>query len=150
LAISASENMRLAIVSYLVNERMHETGVRVPLGAQCANLLSFVFSAGMRLITIGVLAGLCLLLPLSQLLGHFVYQVRVVDPLTYLSMSLAGIDRRSSSHAHSGAESNESRSHDGASCRISSSFNHRFRKAQEGESDTVRRRQIPLIHASRA
>ena len=77
-----------AIVSYLVNERMHEMGVRVALGAQRANLLFLVFAAGMRFIAIGIAAGLCLLLALSRVLGHFVYQVRVVDPLIYLTMSL--------------------------------------------------------------
>jgi putative ABC transport system permease protein len=77
-----------AIVSYLVHERMHEMGMRVALGAQRANLLSLVFAAGMRLIGIGIAAGLVLLLALSRLLGHFVYQVRVVDPLTYVTMSI--------------------------------------------------------------
>lgn len=71
-----------AIVSYLVNERMHEMGVRVALGAQPANLLSLVFAVGMRFIAFGVAAGLCPLLALSRVLGHFVFQVRVVDPLT--------------------------------------------------------------------
>lgn len=37
-----------AIVSYLVSERMHEMGVRVALGARPVNLLSLVFTAGMR------------------------------------------------------------------------------------------------------
>jgi predicted permease len=77
-----------AIVSYLVHERMHEMGVRVALGAQRANLLSLVFAAGMRFIGIGIAAGLVLLLALSRVLGHFVYQVRVVDPLTYFTMSV--------------------------------------------------------------
>lgn len=77
-----------AIVSYLVNERMHEMGVRVALGAQPANLLSLVFAAGMRFIAFGVAAGLCLLLALSRVLGHFVFQVRVVDPLTYMTMTV--------------------------------------------------------------
>lgn len=77
-----------AIVSYLVSERMHEMGVRVALGARRANLLSLVFSAGMRFIAIGVVIGLLLLLALSRVLEHFVYQVRVVDPVTYLAMAL--------------------------------------------------------------
>ena len=67
---------------------MHEMGVRVALGARRANLLSLVFAAGMRFIAIGIAAGLCLLLALSCVLGHFLYQVRVVDPLIYLTMSL--------------------------------------------------------------
>ena len=77
-----------AIVSYLVNERMHEMGVRVALGAQPRNLLSLVFTAGMRFVGAGVAAGLCLLLALSRVLGHFVYHVRVIDPLIYFTMTL--------------------------------------------------------------
>jgi len=77
-----------AIVSYLVNERMHEMGVRVALGAQRAHLLSLVFAAGMRFVGVGIAVGLCLLMMLSRVLGHFVYEVRVVDPLTYTLMTL--------------------------------------------------------------
>ena len=77
-----------AIVSYLVSERMHEMGVRVALGARPVNLLSLVFSAGMRFIVIGVATGLILLLALSRLLQHFIYEVRVVDPVTYLVVAL--------------------------------------------------------------
>ena len=77
-----------AIVSYLVSERMHEMGVRVALGARPVNLVSLVCTAGMRFIAIGVATGLILLLALSRLLQHFMYGVRVVDPITYLVMAL--------------------------------------------------------------
>lgn len=76
-----------AIVSYLVGERMHELGVRVALGAQRSDLLSLVFASGIRFVAIGIAAGLMLLVALSRVLGHFVYQVRVLDPITYATMT---------------------------------------------------------------
>jgi hypothetical protein len=77
-----------AIVSYLVNERMHEMGVRVALGAQRSNLFSLVFAVGMRFVAIGIATGVVLLLGVSRVLTHFVNQVRVVDPATYSAMIL--------------------------------------------------------------
>jgi predicted permease len=77
-----------AIVSYLVNERMHEMGVRLALGAQRRDLLSLVFATGMRFISIGIAAGIILLLALSRVLGHYLYHVRSIDPLTYITIGL--------------------------------------------------------------
>jgi putative ABC transport system permease protein len=76
-----------AIVSYLVNERVRELAIRVALGAQRRDVLSLVFSSGARLIVAGLGIGLLLALSLSRVLVHFVYQIRAVDPITYIGMS---------------------------------------------------------------
>lgn len=76
-----------AIISYLVNERVRELAIRVALGAQRRDVLALVFASGARLVAVGLVAGVLLALSLSRLLAHFVYQIRAVDPLTYIVMS---------------------------------------------------------------
>jgi len=77
-----------AIISYLVSERVRDLAIRVALGAQRRDVLALVFASGARLVAFGLGAGLLLALSLSRLLAHFVYQIRAVDPITYIGMSV--------------------------------------------------------------
>jgi putative ABC transport system permease protein len=77
-----------AIISYLVSERLRDLAIRVALGAQRRDVLALVFASGARLVAAGLGAGIVLALSLSRLLAHFVYQIRAVDPITYIDMSV--------------------------------------------------------------
>jgi putative ABC transport system permease protein len=89
LAIFASVAVLLAVVgiygvmSYSVNERTHEIGVRVALGAQQADVLGLVTRLGLKLTGIGVGIGLLLALGVTRLIAGLLYGVKPADPVTY-------------------------------------------------------------------
>ncbi len=71
------------VISIMVNERNHEIGVRIALGAQKVDVLRLVFFQASRLLAAGVVFGLVAALSLSRLLTSFVYGINATDPLTF-------------------------------------------------------------------
>jgi predicted permease len=71
------------VISYMVNERSHEIGVRIALGAQKVDVLRLVFSQATRLLVAGLMLGLLAALSLTRLLTSFVYGIKAADPLTF-------------------------------------------------------------------
>ncbi len=76
------------VMSYLVNERTHEFGIRMALGAHRGDVLALVARLGLKLTIIGVLIGAALALGLARLISSFLYGVKPSDPLTYLAVAL--------------------------------------------------------------
>jgi putative ABC transport system permease protein len=77
------------VMSYSVNERTHEIGIRMALGAQPWDVLGLVAKMGLKLTCIGVVAGAALALGLARLISSFLYGVKPSDPITYVSVALA-------------------------------------------------------------
>ena len=77
------------VMSYSVNERTHEIGVRMALGAQPADLLKLVARMGLQLTCIGVIVGAALALGLARLISTFLFGVKPSDPITYVAVALA-------------------------------------------------------------
>jgi predicted permease len=77
------------VMSYSVNERTHEIGVRMALGAQPSDVLALVAKMGLKLTCIGVVVGAALALGLARLISTFLYGVKPSDPITYLTVALA-------------------------------------------------------------
>jgi putative ABC transport system permease protein len=75
------------VMSYLVNQRTRELGIRMALGARPATVLGLVTTDGLRLVAIGVAIGIATSLALSRLLNSLLFQVTTSDPQTYLSVS---------------------------------------------------------------
>jgi predicted permease len=76
------------VISYLVNERTHEIGIRLALGAQRRNILRLVLRQGLGLALAGAALGLLAALVLSQFLARLLYGVRPTDPLTFGGVAL--------------------------------------------------------------
>ncbi|HVY71982.1 MAG TPA: FtsX-like permease family protein, partial [Verrucomicrobiae bacterium] len=76
-----------AVLAYVVGQRTQEIGIRMALGAQATDVLGMVLNQGMRLVGIGVAAGLAGSLALGRLLAGFLYGVSPFDPLVYLSVA---------------------------------------------------------------
>ncbi|HKW34409.1 MAG TPA: ABC transporter permease [Candidatus Acidoferrum sp.] len=78
------------VLSYFVNQRTREMGIRFALGAQRGDVLALVGKLGLALAGTGLAIGVALALRLNQFMAeHFwLYNVRTTDPATYVAVGL--------------------------------------------------------------
>lgn len=76
-----------AVVSYAVNQRTHEIGVRMALGARRADVVRLVVTEGMRLTVVGALLGLLVASGVGFGLSRLLYGVKAVDPGVILGIT---------------------------------------------------------------
>ena len=76
------------VISYLVNERTHEIGIRLALGAARRNILEMILRQGLRLALTGAAIGLIVALLVSRLIATLLYGVRPTDPLTFAGVAV--------------------------------------------------------------
>jgi len=77
------------VMSYVVNRRRHEIGIRVALGARAADVLVMVVKLGLKLSLIGIAIGAGLALGLARLISTFLFGVKPTDPGTYAEVAAA-------------------------------------------------------------
>jgi predicted permease len=71
------------VMSYSVSQSTRELGLRMALGAAGGDLLRFVLSHGLRLITAGILIGAIAAFVLTRFMGNLLYKVSPHDPLAF-------------------------------------------------------------------
>lgn len=76
------------VMSYSVNERTHEIGIRVALGAHSSDVVGMVTRQGLKLTAAGVAIGAGLALGLARLITTFLFGVKPSDPTTYLAVAV--------------------------------------------------------------
>ena len=78
------------VMSFSVNQRRQEFGVRLALGASAGRVLSMVLRQGALQITLGMALGFGLMLTIAALIGEAIagtlFGVTAWDPVTYLSV----------------------------------------------------------------
>ena len=76
------------ILAYSVEQRIHEIGVRVALGASRGEVLRLVIGHGMRLTLIGAMVGVPAALIVTQLIGGMLPGLTNADPVIYVAVVL--------------------------------------------------------------
>ena len=71
------------VISYAVNQRIHEIGIRMALGAQRENILGLVMAQGLKLVVIGLAAGLAIALAATRIVANLLVNTAAVDPIAY-------------------------------------------------------------------
>jgi putative ABC transport system permease protein len=77
------------VMSYFVNERTREIGIRMALGAQPVDVLSLVTKLGLKLALLGVVIGITLAIGLARVIANFLFGVTPTDPTTYAAVAAA-------------------------------------------------------------
>ena len=75
------------VMSYSVSRMTHEIGLRMALGAEARTILLTVVRRSTILVSLGLCAGGLLAWSLSELLHGMLYEVSVLDPVTYLAVA---------------------------------------------------------------
>jgi len=70
------------VISYSVEQRRHELGIRMALGAQVSDLRSMVLQQGMVPVAVGLGTGLAISLFAGHLIQGFLFGVTAFDPVT--------------------------------------------------------------------
>lgn len=76
------------VISYLVNQRTQEIGIRIALGAQVRHILQLILKHGVTLVSLGVCVGLIGAVAVTRMIGHLLYGVTATDPLTFGAVAL--------------------------------------------------------------
>jgi hypothetical protein len=76
-------------VSYGVNQRIHEFGVRIALGAQLSDVLRLVVVRGLRAVAAGVGLGVALALLAGRFIASLLYGVTPSDPVALATVAAA-------------------------------------------------------------
>lgn len=76
------------VLSYWVNQRTREIGIRLALGADQKNILRVVLREGIKLTLIGLCIGVPLALGLTNLLTDLLYGVGRHDPVTFVAIAV--------------------------------------------------------------
>jgi putative ABC transport system permease protein len=88
LALLLSAVGLYGVVAYAAEQRTHEFGIRMALGAQTGDVLRMVLGQGLKLAAAGVAIGIIAALAMSRVIATLLYQVQPFDAMTMASVAL--------------------------------------------------------------
>ncbi|HEX8650253.1 MAG TPA: ABC transporter permease [Pyrinomonadaceae bacterium] len=94
LGVFAAFSMTLAaigiygVMTYWVNQRTHEIGIRMALGAQPFNILQLVIRQSLILVSVGLVLGLAGAFALTRVMSSLLFGISATDRLTFVLVSL--------------------------------------------------------------
>jgi putative ABC transport system permease protein len=75
------------VLSFSVNQRTHEIGIRLALGAHPRNVLQLIVRQGMKLVLVGLALGVVASLVLTRFMAALLFDVGATDPLTFATVA---------------------------------------------------------------
>jgi len=88
LALGLAATGIYGVIAYSVSQRAQEFGIRMALGADGADVRRLVLREGLKVVLIGVTAGLALSFAATRLTTGYLYGVGANDPLTFVGVAL--------------------------------------------------------------
>ncbi|MGH7619962.1 MAG: ABC transporter permease, partial [Gemmatimonadaceae bacterium] len=89
LALVVAATGTYGVVAYRMSQRTHEMGVRVALGARRSDIVDLVVGSGLRLVPVGVMAGMVVVLWLGKLISAALFGVTPSDPSVLIAAIVA-------------------------------------------------------------
>jgi len=75
------------LMSYAVQQRTQEIGIRMALGAGRGQMMRLIMGQGMRLAAVGIVVGLGAAYGLTRFLAGLLFNVKATDPWTFVAVA---------------------------------------------------------------
>jgi len=79
------------VISYSINQRRHEIGIRMSLGAIKYNVIWLVFRESFGVTLLGILGGIALAAGSVRAMSGLLFGIAVFDPMTFLAVTLLSV-----------------------------------------------------------
>jgi len=76
------------LMAYSVNQRTHEIGLRIAMGARSGDILHLVLVDGAKLAFLGIAIGVAAALALTRLMATLLFEVKPTDPPTFAAVAI--------------------------------------------------------------
>ncbi len=77
-----------SVLAYTAARRTHEIGIRMALGASTSDVLKLVLRMGLRLVLIGIAAGVAVTLAVGRFISSQLWGVTAHDPVTLIAVAI--------------------------------------------------------------